>query len=680
MPTTPTTSGSLRLARSLRSVRFKLLVLLWLPLGLLATAGGFEVLRSTRAASFAGSVANTVELASHISRAVHELQRERGFTAGFLGSGGTRFAAELQTQQRATDEFAASLAEAIEIAEAQDPNLARGPVGQELSSAEAQLNRLSSLRARVQNQAVPTREAVAFYSGVNATLLDAVGEGRSLLSGSTLKGQVAAYHAFLMGKEKAGVERAVLSNVFAMDRFDEGGLAQLVRIVSEQDTWLSAFLHQSNPAGVEAFTRATSETNQAVERFRRVAFESPAAGGFGQDPTAWFNAATRRIDALKATDDALSGDILAAARADARRASSAVWLTLGCTSALLLVLGAGGLWVLRSLIGRLDALTHRLEEIAEGEADLTGRIDASGQDELARLGSAFNRFIARIHDLVVEAARVSEEVSKASAEIARSTQDMAGGLRRQDEQTRQAAAGLEEMSRTVESVVAKSAGARTQASQAGEQASRGGQVVEQTVEAIGGIAQVVEVSAGAVSSLGARAEEIGQIISVINGVADQTNLLALNAAIEAARAGEHGRGFAVVADEVRKLAERTTEATEEVAASIRSIQEETRLAVSRMGEGTQRVSHGVLRAREAGDALEHIVAGAEATRARIAEIDVELARQAQVTGGIGQRVRDIDGLTGESARSAGQIADAATELSDRSGQLQTLIRQFRTAA
>ncbi|HCD31133.1 MAG TPA: hypothetical protein DER01_01920 [Phycisphaerales bacterium] len=181
----------------------------------------------------------------------------------------------------------------------------------------------------------------------------------------------------------------------------------------------------------------------------------------------------------------------------------------------------------------------------------------------------------------------------------------------------------------------------------------------------------------AIDGLGVRGEEIGQIIGVINDIADQTNLLALNAAIEAARAGEHGRGFAVVADEVRKLAERTMQATKEVTKSITAIQSETSHAVEQMGEGTQRVNQGVTHAEKAGNALEAIVNGSKLVSTMIQSIAAASDQQSTATQEISRSIDTINSVTRHSAEGAQQAASAAVQLSDKSERLRHLVGQFK---
>ena len=335
-------------------------------------------------------------------------------------------------------------------------------------------------------------------------------------------------------------------------------------------------------------------------------------------------------------------------------------------------------WIVsKTILKPISDLTGRLQDIAEGDADLTQKVDEDRNDELGELGRWFNVFVSRIHDTISQATTVSGEVLTTAKDIAATTDTMAKGLEDQRHQTTQVAAGVEEMSATVLEVARRSAEASDAATAAGDRAGAGGGVVKRTVTTIGAIADVVNDSAGAVGQLGRRAEEIGQVINVINDIADQTNLLALNAAIEAARAGEHGRGFAVVADEVRKLAERTTHATEEVSQSIKAIQTETSSAVDRMNQGTGRVQEGVNCAEEAGVSLDSIVQSSQEVADVIRGIAAATEQQSQAADDMSRSVESITQVTKTSAAGATQMADSADGLRERSERLSALLSDFK---
>ena len=214
---------------------------------------------------------------------------------------------------------------------------------------------------------------------------------------------------------------------------------------------------------------------------------------------------------------------------------------------------------------------------------------------------------------------------------------------------------------------------------AGRVAQEGGEVVTQTIDDMNRISDAVASSAAAITELGERSKQIGEIVKVINDIADQTNLLALNAAIEAARAGEHGRGFAVVADEVRKLADRTTRATEEIAESIKAIQSETDRAVNRMHTGTEQVSRGAEQAGKAGTSLNRIVASADAVREVIQTIAGAMQQQAASSEELSRNIATISSAGEQATQGTHQAAEAASHLSEKAEQLRRLVGRFRIA-
>ncbi len=343
------------------------------------------------------------------------------------------------------------------------------------------------------------------------------------------------------------------------------------------------------------------------------------------------------------------------------------------------VIGLGlFIFCLRLLVTKpIGNVVSVVQDIAQGEGDLTKRLNVNRKDEIGKLAHWFDEFLNNIHGIISQVRGATSEVSAAATQIAASSEEMAHGLEHQRTQTGQVSAAVEEMSGSVREVAAKSDEAVGVVRTSSEDALQGGEIVGKTVGEMHAISSQVNASADAVRELGSKSEAIGEIISVINDIADQTNLLALNAAIEAARAGEHGRGFAVVADEVRKLAERTTQATEEVAKSIREIQSETEKAVGEITTSTAQVDEGVKLATAAGDALQRIVAGSEQLRGAVESISAAAAEQANASDEIARSTEAINSVTGESAQGAGQAAQAATQLSQAAEGLQNLVNRFK---
>ena len=361
-------------------------------------------------------------------------------------------------------------------------------------------------------------------------------------------------------------------------------------------------------------------------------------------------------------------------------AQVAGFITHGLIWTVPLVLAAVGLFycLLRLMFGKpIHNLINRIKDIAEGEGDLTQRINVTSDDELGKLGAYVNQFIKKTHDVISEVTDATREVASAATEIASSSEQISAGMSEQSGQVTHISSAIEEMSASVIEVARMSAEAANNAQTSGEVATEGGQVVSETIAGMNAISDAVNASAASVSELGKRGEQIGQIIDVINDIADQTNLLALNAAIEAARAGEHGRGFAVVADEVRKLADRTTGATEEIGESITAIQKETHEAVQRMNAGTGQVDSGVDKATRAGESLEKIVSGARDVAEMIQSIAAAAEQQSATSAEVSRNIDTISAVSKQATEGANQAAMAADQLSEKAEQLRHMVGQFK---
>jgi methyl-accepting chemotaxis protein len=298
-------------------------------------------------------------------------------------------------------------------------------------------------------------------------------------------------------------------------------------------------------------------------------------------------------------------------------------------------------------------------------------------DEVGQAESALNGMKNNLRELINSIAATAEQVASATQQMSASAEQSAENTRVQSEQTQQVVTAMQEMAGKVQEVLSSSTTASTSSQRAADAAHRGGQVVEEALATIRSIADSSKGVAASITTLGSSSERISKIVGVIDDIADQTNLLALNAAIEAARAGEQGRGFAVVSDEVRKLAERTTKATKEIAATVESIQSETSNAVRAMDQGTRDVTAGVEKTSASGAALQEIITMSSKVGEVISEITSAANQQSDATQQVNHSMSQISNLVEESALTASQMASSCNDLSSLAFNLRNLVNQFK---
>jgi methyl-accepting chemotaxis protein len=343
-----------------------------------------------------------------------------------------------------------------------------------------------------------------------------------------------------------------------------------------------------------------------------------------------------------------------------------------------LILGLLLSWLVARTITRpLCVTVTTLQDIAEGEGDLTQRLDASGKDELSRLADAFNRFTAKIQQLVQQVASATGQLHNSTDRMNAITTETERGISEQQSETDQVATAINEMAATVQEVARSAAAAADSAATADKQAVHGQQEVGQTIRDITALAGDVEQAASAMQQLETDSRNIGAVLDVIRGVAEQTNLLALNAAIEAARAGEQGRGFAVVADEVRVLAQRTQKSTQEIESMIGQLQEAAVAAARTMEKGRARAQDTVNQARSAGESLDAIAAAVGVISDMNTQIASAVEEQSAVAEELNKNISNISRIAEMSAEGSHQTAAASGEIRNLADQLDSLVGRFK---
>jgi methyl-accepting chemotaxis protein len=339
-------------------------------------------------------------------------------------------------------------------------------------------------------------------------------------------------------------------------------------------------------------------------------------------------------------------------------------------------------YVASAYYASLKHALHRFHSVLElmSHGDMTVRMDIDHKVEIGEISISFNHMIEKFEALVQQISSATGQLAAAAEEMSTVARNADHNINKQTQETEQVATAMNEMGATVREVAHNAASAATAANNADNEAKGGKAIVSETATAIQQLADSVERTAQVIHQLEADSETIGSVLDVIKGIAEQTNLLALNAAIEAARAGEQGRGFAVVADEVRTLASRTQSSTQEIQQMIERLQAGAANAVQAMEQGRSQAQAGVEQAREAATSLEAITSAVTTISEMNTMIASAAEEQTSVAEEMNKSIVSISQLSHDTAGAVEQTTSASTELSKLASQLESLVNQFKLTA
>ena len=360
-----------------------------------------------------------------------------------------------------------------------------------------------------------------------------------------------------------------------------------------------------------------------------------------------------------------------------RQATSADWQVL---VGLMLSLAVGSLIaaiIARMITRPLGVAVEAMHDLADGEGDLTRRLDAQGRSELALMARNFNRFASKVQQLVAQVARGVEDLPGEVGSVSTVVEQSQRGVQSQREQTGHVASAIAEMTGSVAEVATSANRAADSARQADENVQSGQAVVEDTITSINVLAEQIESGVKVIDALSTDVNSIGTVLDVIKGIAEQTNLLALNAAIEAARAGEQGRGFAVVADEVRTLASRTQESTREIESMIERLHAQARAAVDTIDMGRQKAAASVEQASRAATAFGEITDSVSTITSMNLQIAAAAEQQSAVATEISRNVAGITEIADTNANASERLAGSSERLAEIADRLRQLVAPFR---
>jgi len=539
-----------------------------------------------------------VRLSVKMSAVLHELQKERGASAGFIGSDGKKFSVILPNQYKSTDEKIHDL----ETYMTQNPSKY-----EKIIASFFHVDAIKQMRQKVRTLQASVKDAVTFYTTLNKQIINTIGEFSTVPTNAHLRTDFNSLVVFITAKERAGIERAVLSSVFAKNRFSRATAAKYASLVSEQKAFLNLFESVSDEEILTIYHKIIKDPAFAeVEHFRAIA--DAKESDFGVDPTVWFKTITKKINKLKEFEDQLADHTITIANTQTSSALTMLLVVVIGSLAIILftlVLSRGIANSITNSINKFKQIIHTIT--TEGKLNLDIKEEEITHDEMGEVTQLLTQLINLIKDLTD---RINTSVDRAShgdfnydlndrglhgdfAEAIHNVQNGINAMREAHEKQKfisfsskvrsigSVSDGLSLIQDEMLSLINQLADVQATTNNTAQTSNASMQEINDILAKLQTLVEHINDSNISIEGLNDKTNEITSVVDLIKDIAEQTNLLALNAAIEAARAGEHGRGFAVVADEVRKLAERTQKATSEITISINSMKQEANIILEK---------------------------------------------------------------------------------------------------
>lgn len=676
------------------SISMKMLIIAFIPTAVAIFFGVWEINMQNQIKSELTTINKLMNLSSKFSSLIHELQAERGMSAGFISSKGSEFSNELPNKKTKTDSAISELQTYyFEIKEALDSNFTA-----KVDEALSKLSALGEVREQVTGSTASNytvKEAVTFYSSVNQTLLSIIPEITKLSSNAEIARELAAFSAFINGKEFAGLERAGLSVAFTRDLLQGAAMNKFLEQLHAQENYFKTFKSLANNEMLDFFdTEMKAPSIAAVEKMRALAMSKTSS--YNQDAGEWFDASTKRINVLKKIEDFIAGKIVSKANTLLDKAASSVNTTVMTLFISIIMVSIIVYLIRRKIVNSLNRTIHILKDIAEGDGQLHKRLQVESFDEIGLMSEWFNKFISKIEAIVSEIQEKAVQLAENASDIAAVSSQMDQKMKEMNLQSQSVASAVEQLTVNISDVskIANNMHSDSKSSHdESEKVSNSMQEINSSLDksqnSISSIASSSEQMSAIITEIAANTEqsrsvssdavsvvnhattqveelaqssnEIVQVIDMIAEISDQTKNLALNATIEAARAGEAGKGFAVVASEVKELARGTMEATESIRNTVQKMNSSTTQTVTEI----KKVNEIIVQISQMTNSISSAI---EEQSTAISQNSEETQLTAELLKEVFNSIREsIEGVN-HIANSVGSITNGAQDVSNNTSE------------